>query len=334
MILLGNNENDPKAKIDIECDDRLQRRTALHAAAASRHHKILTILAGKDGRGLNWKDSDQKTALELATANGCELSIIALVKAFANRGNWASEATAPSKYRKPRSSRLKKPEQGWSKHRQSIVKRDELAVAPRSPETIEAAEGSLADEPTSEFFPQEDNKVIEICHWREAVDLSILSGHRKALVKMIELADGTSRNETWAQALSTAAEAGKEEILAMLLDHKEPSKNECRKVRDKRKAAKGHQKGLDVSLKATTKNDPMGQQSLKTKNPIAAGGPRSSEGEQLQPKIASLVQRKNMDMLINRKDNNNRTPLFWAANNGYAKADATLRKRSQHRSHK
>lgn len=95
--LLGENENDPKAKIDIECDDRLKRRTALHIAAASRHHNILTVLAGKDGRGLNWKDSDQKTALELAAENGCELSIKALVQAFKNNDGSVSEAPAPEK---------------------------------------------------------------------------------------------------------------------------------------------------------------------------------------------------------------------------------------------
>lgn len=37
-ILLGKNKNDVKADISIICDDRLQRRTALHAATTSRHH--------------------------------------------------------------------------------------------------------------------------------------------------------------------------------------------------------------------------------------------------------------------------------------------------------
>lgn len=176
-ILLGKNEDDQKAKIDIECDDRLKRRTALHVAAASRHHNILSLLAGKDGRRLNWKGSDQKTALELAAANGCELSIKALVQVFGNRDGLVSEAPAPEKERELHGN--------WQE--------------------------------------MSDNKVTHICHWKEALDLCIIDRHKKALIMMIKLAEGTSQQETWAHALSTAAKEGREEILAMLLDHKKPS---------------------------------------------------------------------------------------------------------------
>ncbi|MCJ1342203.1 hypothetical protein MMC31_000383 [Peltigera leucophlebia] len=318
-VLLGNDKNNPEAKIDIECNDRLQRRTALHAAAASKHHNILTMLAGKDGRGLNWKDSDQKTALELAVANDCELSIVALVEAFGIRDSSASEASGPEKEKKLQWSQLERPEQDWSIE-------DELAAAPKSQEKVEAIKGVLADEQASGFSSQQDNKVNEICHWKEALDLSIFGGHRKALVKMIELAEGTSRNETWARALSTAAKEGKEKIVAMLLDHKEPSKFESQKVTDKGKAASPYWNGPNISPKARTKNSPVGRKDLLFKNPINAEGSESSQGAQLQAKIASLVQRKDMAILINRKDDKNETPLFWAASNGHAKAvDVLLR---------
>lgn len=195
-VLLGDNENNPKAKIDIECNNRLQRRTALHAASASRHHSILTLLAGKNGRGLSWKDSDQKTALELAVANDCELSIMALVKVFGNRESLALEAPAPKKETKLQWSRLDRPEQDWSTSRKSTFKEDKIAAASKSLEKVEGVKGVLTDEPASGIFVQMDNNIFEICHWKEALDLSILGGYKKALVKMIELAEGTSRKET------------------------------------------------------------------------------------------------------------------------------------------
>lgn len=126
-ILLGKNENDQKAKIDIECDERLQRRTALHVAAASRRHYILTELAGKDGRGLKWKDSDQKTALELAAANGCKLSIMALVQAFRNKDGSVSEAPAPEKEPKLHGSRQEITGQDGSRRRKSVFTENKLA---------------------------------------------------------------------------------------------------------------------------------------------------------------------------------------------------------------
>lgn len=235
-ILLEDNENNPKAKIDIECDNRLQRRTALHAASASRHHSILTLLAGKNGRGLSWKDSDQRTAFELAVANDCELSIMAIVKVFGNRESLALEAPAPKKETKLQWSGLDRPEQDWSTSRKSTFKEDEIAAASKSLEKVEAVKGVLTDEPASGIFVQMDNSIFEICHWKEVLDLSILGGHEKALVKMIELAEGTSRKETWALALSTAAREGKEKILAMLLDRKEPSNYESQRNHKGRKS--------------------------------------------------------------------------------------------------
>lgn len=96
-ILLKKNKNDPKAKIDIKCNNWLQQRTALHIAAASRHYSILNLLACKDDRGLNWKDFDHKTALELVATNGYKLVIIKLVQAFGKKNGLVSKAFVSEK---------------------------------------------------------------------------------------------------------------------------------------------------------------------------------------------------------------------------------------------
>lgn len=143
---------------------------------------------------------------------------------------------------------------------------------------------------------------------------------------MIELAEGTSRKETWAHTLSIAAKEGKEELLAMLLDHKEPSQKGSQKASSQGKAANRQQKGSSISQKAITKNNSVGQQDSRFETTITAEGPESSEGEQLQARIASLVSKEYRDMVINREDDEKRTPLSWAVSKGYGKAvDVLLR---------
>lgn len=128
-----------------------------------------------------------------------------------------------------------------------------MLADPKSQEKIEAIKG--------------DNKVNDICHWKEALDLTVIGGHREALILMIKLAEGTPLMETWGHAVSTAAKEGKDERLAMLLDHKEPSEKESQKATDKGKTA--NRKDPNISQKAITKNNPVGQQDLRSKNTIA-----------------------------------------------------------------
>lgn len=168
---------------------------------------------------------------------------MALVKVFGNRESSALEAPAPKKETRLQWSGLDRPEQDWSTSRKSTFKEDEIAAASKSLERVEAVKGVLMDKPASGIFVQMDNNIFEISHWKEALDLSMLGGHKKALVKMIELAEGTSRKETWVHALSTTAREGKEKILAMLIDHKEPSNYESPKIT---KAANLHRKGPNI----------------------------------------------------------------------------------------
>ena len=207
-VLVGEYGDDPKAEINIECDYKLQRRTALHAAVASRHHSILAMIAGKDGRGLKWKDSDQKTALELAVANDCELSIAALVKVFESTHVSALEAHAPKRETALPSVGLEVPVPERARRQKST---------PIEPTTGTTSRFLQQSEKEARHQSKENNETVKICHWEEALDMSVICGRRKALVKMIELSKGTSREETWALALRTAAKEGKEDILSLIL---------------------------------------------------------------------------------------------------------------------
>ena len=267
-ILLGKNGNNPQAEINIKCDDRLQQRTALHAAVASKHNSILAILAGMDGRGLNWKDLDQKTALELAVENDCELCIAALVKVFESQ------------------------DQGRSKRQKSTVIDLDASRFPRGTEIETFAHFTEA------------NDIFTMCHWEEALNLSIIRGRRHALIKMIELSKGYSREETWAHALRVAAKEGKEFILALILGNQEQSKNLNYKKADPLR---------------TSSN--IAQQAIHTENyNVSTDAAEGGQKRQLEKVIGSLAKTTEMQSLVNRTNEEGQTPLFLAASNGYVKA--------------
>ena len=308
-VLVGEDGDDPKAEINIECDHKLQRRTALHAAVACRHHSILAILAGKDGRGLKWKDLNQKTALELAVENDCELSLAALVKVFESTHVSALEAHAPKRETALPSAWLEVPGPERARRRKSTL------IEPGN-----ASRFLQQSEREARHQSKEDNETVEICHWEEALDMSVNGGRRKALVKMIEVSKGTSREKTWALALRTAAKEGKEDILALILGHQVRSKNTSQKFTGKLKDANPPRRTTATAQDAIDSESQVGRQESRSKYGSGVDATEGGWGMRLERMIVSLAQTIDMKILVNKTDAELQTPLFLAASNGHAKA--------------
>ena len=321
-ILLGKNNNDAKAEISIICDDRLQRRTALHAATTSRHHNILAMLAGKDGVGLKWKDLDQKTALELAVANDCELSVSALVRIHESTHIPEREINLQQMF-------PARPVPYQSSRRKSTAIEDTNAIVSRFRKSQSTRGSRYRESGKSNHIrgSQVDNETIEMCHWEEALDMSIISGRRKALVKMIELSTGTSREKTWARALRTAAKEGKEDTLTLILGHQVQSKKESQKITNNLKEAISQHTSSNIAQQAINAKNLIGQPESRSIDNTTADTTESGRGTRLERVISSLAQTLEIKALVNTMDDEFRTPLFLAASNGYAQAvDSLLRK--------